>query len=131
MIDKRERVYQAFGGFLHDFVRDLNNLSQDGWSLLVEGPRDGVALRKLGYRGSLSTVSSLVRSGTSVFGQEKKVVILTDLDREGTVLAAKHLKRLNHEGFRTSLVERRRLKGASRGVFLHIENLARFAEPED
>ena len=131
MIDKRERVYQAFGGFLHDFVRDLNDLSQEGWSLLIEGPRDELALRKLGYSGSLSTVSSLVRSGTVVFGEKKKVVILTDLDREGTVLASKHLKRLNHEGFRTSLRERRRLKGASRGVFLHIENLARFAEPKD
>jgi 5S rRNA maturation endonuclease (ribonuclease M5) len=131
MIDKRERVYQAFGGFLRDFVRDLNNLSQDGWSLLIEGPRDEKALRKLGYRGSLSTVSALVRNGTAVFGQKRKVVILTDLDREGTVLASRQLKRLIHEGFRTSLAERRRLKGASRGVFLHIENLARFAEPEE
>jgi hypothetical protein len=60
----------------------------------------------------------------------KKVVILTDLDREGTILASKFVRRLAHEGVRTSLSERRRLKAASRGVFLHVENLARFARPE-
>jgi len=32
---------------------------------------------------------------------------------------------------RASLVERRRLKAASRGVFLHVENLSRFAKAED
>jgi 5S rRNA maturation endonuclease (ribonuclease M5) len=131
MIDKREKGYQAFGAFLRDFVIDLNHLSEDGWSLLIEGPRDERALRKLGYKGSLAMVSSLVRNGTGVFGGSRKVVILTDLDREGTVLAAEHIKRLNHEGLRTSLAERRRLKRASRGVFLHIENLSRFADSDD
>jgi 5S rRNA maturation endonuclease (ribonuclease M5) len=126
--DKRERVYQAFGAFLADFVRDLNHRSEDGWSLLIEGPRDQSALRKLGYRGRLMTVSSLGRHGAVALREAAGVVILTDLDREGGVLAARYVKRLNHEGFRTSLSERRRLKAASRGVFLHIENLSRFAE---
>jgi 5S rRNA maturation endonuclease (ribonuclease M5) len=130
MIDKRERVYQAFGSFLSDYIRDLNQMSEEGWSLLVEGLRDKRAIRKLGYRGSLVTVSILGRNGPRVFGGARKVVILTDLDREGAVLASKYMKRLNHEGIVTSLVERRRLKAASRGVFLHIENLARFARPE-
>lgn len=131
MIDKRERVFQAFGSFLVDYVRDLNHMSDDGWSLLVEGSRDEGALRKLGFNGRLITVSALVRNGTEVFGGSKKVVILTDLDREGAVLAARYLKRLRHEGFTTSLSERRRLKNASRGVFLHVENLSRFAKSED
>ncbi len=128
MIDKRERVFQAFGAFLADFVRDLNHLSDDGWGLLVEGPRDVRALRKLGFDGALVTVSSLGRNGTAAFGSVRGVVIMTDLDREGGVLAARYTKELSHEGLRTSLRERRRLKRASRGVFLHVENLARFAE---
>ena len=131
MIDKRKRAYQAFGAFLADFVRDLNLRSDDGWSLLVEGARDERALRKLGYDGRLVTVSSLGRNGRGRLGEAKKVVILTDLDREGAVLAARHLKRLSHEGYKTSLSERRRLKRATRGVFLHIENLSRFGESDD
>ena len=130
MIDRRERVYQAFGAFLIDFVRDLNNSSEDGWSVLVEGPRDRRALRKLGYSGNLVTVSFLGRNGVAL-RDSKKVIILTDLDREGTSLASKFVKTLGHEGVQASLGERSRLKAASRGVFLHIENLARFARADD
>ena len=128
MIDKHERAIQAFGAFVLAFVLDLNKLSEDGWSVLVEGQRDARALRGLGYRGPLAAVHSVGRLGVRALDGSKKVVILTDLDREGSVLASRYLKVLRHEGIRASLVERRRLKHASRGVFLHIENLSRFAE---
>ncbi len=128
MIDRKERRMQAFGAFVRDLVFDLNQMSGDGWSVLVEGQRDAKAVRKLGYAGRLVTLSSVSRSGAGAFGESKKVIILTDLDREGAVLASSCLKALSHDGLRTSLSERRRLKRASRGVFLHIENLSRFAE---
>jgi len=131
MIDKRERVHQAFGAFVADFVQDLNHLSEEGWALLVEGKRDERAIRKLGYTGDLTTVSSYSRLGAKAKGRSEKFVILTDLDREGGILAARFAKRLTHDGLKPSLVERRRLKIASRGVFLHIENLSRFAETSD
>jgi 5S rRNA maturation endonuclease (ribonuclease M5) len=130
MIDRRERVYQAFGAFLADFIRDLNHRSEEGWSLLVEGPRDERALRKLGYGGILVTVSRLGKAGPEALGDARGVMILTDMDREGTVLAARFVKRLSHDGLKTSLKERGRLKAASRGVFLHIENLSRFARED-
>ena len=113
-----------------DYVRDLNDRSADGWSLLVEGQRDSRALRRLGYEGRVVTVSTLARNGAGTVRKMKGVVILTDLDREGAVLASKFVKLLQHEGIPASLGERRRLKAASRGVFLHIENLGRFARPE-
>jgi len=128
MMDKRERVYQAFGAFLADFVRDLNHLSEAGWAILIEGPRDARAMRRLGFRGPMVTVGALGRSGVGVLADARRVVILTDLDREGATLASRFVKTLNHEGIKTSLSERRRLKAASRGVFLHIENLSRFGE---
>jgi len=130
MIDKTKKQYQEFGEFLRGYVFDLNNLAEEGWSVLVEGKRDKVALRKLGYVGNLVTTYTLTTNGYSALEGKKKVVILTDLDREGAVLASKYIKRLTHDGFRTSLKERLRLKNNSHGVFLHVENLARFA-PED
>ena len=130
MIHKKPKTYEEFSEFLRGFVTDLNNLSEDGWSVLVEGPRDAQALRRLGCVGNVVTVSSVVRKGNKVFDKDGRVVILTDLDREGAVLAARYIKRLSHDGFRTSLLERQRLKNASHGVFLHVENLSRFAQVE-
>ena len=130
MLHKKAKTYDEFGEFLGGFVTDLNTLSDDGWSILVEGPRDARALRRLGCVGNVVTVSSVVRMGNAVFDKNRKIVIMTDLDREGAVLAARYIKRLSHDGFRTSLHERQRLKNASHGVFLHVENLSRFARAE-
>jgi 5S rRNA maturation endonuclease (ribonuclease M5) len=127
LIDKQGKRYQEFGEFLARFVMDLNHLAEDGWSLLVEGPRDSKAMRKLGFVGNVATIASLAKRGSSVFEGSRRIVILTDLDREGAVLASRYIKRLTHDGFRTSLKERLRLKNASHGVFLHVENLSRFA----
>jgi 5S rRNA maturation endonuclease (ribonuclease M5) len=131
LIDKREKLYQEIGEFVGGFIRDLSHLSEDGWAVLVEGQRDERALRRLGFDGVLVTAASLARKGGSAFGEDRKVVILTDLDREGSVLASRFVRRLSHEGFKTSLHERLRLKVASRGVFLHVENLSRFAGDGD
>ena len=122
---------QAFAAFLTDYLRDLNHLSDDGWALLVEGKRDEAALRQLGFRGILVTKASFRLSGRKAFGASKKVVVLTDLDREGSLLASRYVKELRHEGLKSSLSERHRLKRATRGVFLHIENLSRFADSDD
>lgn len=128
MIDKRQKTIDAFGVFVSDFVQNLNELSEEGWSILVEGQRDERALRRLGFGGHLASISSVKRRGVEAFEGSRKVIILTDLDREGAALASRYLKALAHEGLRASLAERRRLKHASRGVFLHVENLSRFAE---
>ena len=130
MLHKKAKTYDEFGEFLGGFVTDLNNLSEDGWSILVEGPRDARALKRLGCVGNVVTVSSVVRKGNATFDKDRKIVILTDLDREGAVLAARYIKRLSHDGLKTSLRERQRLKNASHGVFLHVENLSRFARVE-
>jgi 5S rRNA maturation endonuclease (ribonuclease M5) len=130
LLHKKPKTYEEFGEFLEAFVRDLNHMSEEGWSVLVEGPRDVLALRRLGCIGKVVTVSSVVRKGKSAFEESRGVVILTDLDREGAVLAARYIKRLSHDGFRISLRERLRLKNASHGVFLHVENLSRFARLE-
>ncbi len=127
-IDKRERMMQDLEAFMSDFVRDLNQRSDEGWAVLVEGKRDEEALRALGYSGTIATSSSLSRLKTEALGKATGAIILTDFDREGRTLAARFARRLSHEGFRTSLSERRRLQAAVKGIFLHIENLSRFAE---
>ncbi len=126
MIDKHQRAIDAFGAFAEGLVRDLDQMSAEGWAVLVEGRRDAKALRALGFSGRIAETSAYNKKGTRAFGGKSRVVILTDLDREGSVLAARYVKALTHDGLVVSLAERRRLKHASKGLFLHIENLARF-----
>ena len=130
MIAGKQRRFDEYADFLNRFVLHLNQMADEGWAVLVEGKRDAAAVRGLGYIGGLATVSSVGRLGVQAFAPAKKVVILTDLDREGRTLAARYIKLLSHEGIRTSLAERRRLRVASRGAFRHIENLSRFIDEE-
>jgi 5S rRNA maturation endonuclease (ribonuclease M5) len=65
---------------------------------------------------------------TNLVGAHAGVIILTDMDREGRRLAAKYVRALSHEGLKTSLLQRKRLLAASKGVFRHVENLSRFAD---
>jgi 5S rRNA maturation endonuclease (ribonuclease M5) len=139
-IQREERRFRKISSFLVDLVRELNHLSEEGCAVLVEGKRDTAALRGLGYSGPLYTVSILTSSPSSrerLRREVKKMIILTDLDAEGRRLASRYVRFLSAEGVAHSLSQRRRLSMASRGVFLHIENLRRFAlaeglpEPQD
>jgi len=49
------------------------------------------------------------------------------MDKEGRRLAARYIDFLLPRGVKTSMSQRKRLKRASHGVFLHIVNLSRFA----
>jgi 5S rRNA maturation endonuclease (ribonuclease M5) len=130
---RQERRFREFSSFLGGLVKELNDLSSEGAAVLVEGKRDAKALRELGYAGPVFTVSILTSSAAAREELRKgvsKMIILTDLDSEGRRLAARYMKFLSHEGVSASLAQRRRLSEASRGVFLHIENLRRFGPGE-
>jgi len=123
------RRFEAFAAFLVDLVKELNDLSEEGAAILVEGKRDAAALAGLGYAGPVYTVSILTSTAAAREKLRREVstmIILTDLDSEGRRLASRYVRFLSHEGISASLAQRRRLSKASRGVFLHIENLRRF-----
>jgi 5S rRNA maturation endonuclease (ribonuclease M5) len=127
---QRQRTHKEFSEFLRGMVRELNHLSEEGGAVLVEGKRDAKALKALGYTGPLFTVALLTSSAASrerLRGDVRLMVILTDLDPEGRRLASRYVRFLSQEGIKPSLAQRRRLSAASRGIFLHIENLVRFA----
>ena len=129
-ITQRERKLSEFAEFLRSLVKELNDLSGEGAAVLVEGKRDAKALAGLGYSGPLFTVAILTSSSAARQRLRKDVrqmIILTDLDSEGRRLASRYMRFLTQEGVRPSLAQRKRLSEASRGIFLHIENLQRFA----
>jgi 5S rRNA maturation endonuclease (ribonuclease M5) len=120
--------FQEFIEFLTVFICELNALSEDGATVLVEGKRDRDALTQLGYIGPVLTKASLhSERGVAGLRKVKLAVILTDLDEEGRRLAARYAEFFALRGIETSLTQRRRLLKASHGTFLHVENLVRFA----
>jgi 5S rRNA maturation endonuclease (ribonuclease M5) len=127
-LTSRDKRYLDFIEFLVAFVDELNDLASQGAAVLVEGQRDRRALVDLGYQGRILTRASVSASRVdeSLRGVGS-VVILTDMDREGRRLTASYTKLFQSLRLRASLAHRRRLSRASHGVFLHIENLARFA----
>ena len=125
---EKERRFEAFAEFLAKFVVELNDASREGAAVLVEGKRDVRALTSLGYSGEIFTLADLSKQGTRErLREHDRLLILTDLDSEGRRLASKYAKLLPGMGLKPSLAERRRLSAASKGVFLHVENLRRFA----
>jgi 5S rRNA maturation endonuclease (ribonuclease M5) len=127
---QRERRLSQFAEFLRSLVKELNDLSGEGAAVLVEGKRDAKALTGLGYSGPLFTVAILTSSVAArerLREEVRQMIILTDLDSEGRRLASRYVRFLTQEGVKPSLAQRRRLSEASRGIFLHIENLGRFA----
>jgi len=123
----RGKRHSDFVEFLVGFVDELNALGAEGAAVLVEGQRDSRALSDLGYEGRILTKISMSRGRLeSSLRGVTSVIILTDMDREGRRLAAKYMTFLQTLRIGASLNQRRRLRRASGGVFLHIENLSRF-----
>ena len=56
------RRFQRLEEFLQGFVKELNDLSGEGGAVLVEGKRDVLALRGLGYSGPIFSISTLTSS---------------------------------------------------------------------
>lgn len=130
-VEEDGRRFHRFEEFLTGFIKELNDLSAEGGAVLVEGKRDVAALKGLGYSGPIFSISILSSSGPSRQRLRERVrlmVVLTDLDSEGRRLASRCVKVLAREGVKSSLSQRRRLSAASRGVFLHVENLRRFSD---
>jgi 5S rRNA maturation endonuclease (ribonuclease M5) len=129
-LQRDERRFREFASFLRDMVKELNDISSEGGAVLVEGKRDAAALKGLGYSGPIFSVSILTSSDAArqkLRNEISQMVILTDLDTEGRRLASRYVKFLAREGVKSSLAQRKRLSAASHGIFLHFENLIRFA----
>jgi 5S rRNA maturation endonuclease (ribonuclease M5) len=123
-----ERKFEEFVGFLVGFIQELNELSsQQGALVLVEGKRDRKALSDLGYAGLMITKAVLhSEGGGAIVRRAKLVIIMTDFDQEGRRLASLYARYFTRRNISISLEPRRRLLRASHGIFLHVENLARF-----
>jgi len=103
--------------------------SERGGVIVVEGLKDLESLRKLGIQGRILCLQSSRRNAIG-FAEDlqdaRRVVVLTDFDREGVSLAKKLARVLNSQNVHANLVLWRELRQLTRSDVRSIEELPRY-----
>jgi 5S rRNA maturation endonuclease (ribonuclease M5) len=107
---------------LKKFVFQLNSLKDS--AVVVEGKRDSMALKKLGYSGK---VLEFHRFGgmvnfTDFASKYEKIIILFDRDKKGRYLTGKTIHLLQRRT-KVDLSYKRKLRLITKGKIMFIEQL--------
>ncbi len=109
------------------FLKIIDKLREFEGAIIVEGPRDEVALRNLGVRAEVIRLSRLPLPDTAFKASNyHDVMILTDFDRKGEELARRLLTYLTGYGCRVDVRTRKDLKSIIGGRIKGIEELYGF-----
>ena len=107
---------------LKDFVSQLNSIQES--VVVVEGKRDAVALRKVGFSGKIlefHKFGGMINFADSV-AKYQRLIILFDRDRKGRVLTEKTIQLLQRRT-RVDLSFKRRLRVITKGKVMFVEQL--------
>lgn len=105
--------------------------SSNGSMIVVEGQRDRESLRRLGITGPIQCLQSSRQNAVGFvesLGPAKRIVILTDFDREGVSLAKKLARTLNAHSREVNVVIWKNLRELTRSDVRSIEELPRYLE---
>ena len=110
---------------IEKILRRIAAESSSGTVIIVEGKNDETALRRLGLTGPIVCFKSSGKGLADFLGhiQAKRVMLLTDFDREGRDLSARMAKELVHLKVRTDDVLRKQLSALVRQDVRTIEGL--------
>ena len=104
------------------FIQHLNSKKES--VVVVEGKRDSIALRKLGFSGKVIEFHSfkgLVKFSDSV-AKYKNVILLLDGDRKGRYLTKRIIGLLEHRA-KIDLSFKKKLNSITKGKIRFIEQL--------
>ncbi len=106
------------------FLRLIEELREFEGAIIVEGPRDEVALRNLGVRAEIIRLSrSPLAEIALIASKHGDVMILTDFDRKGEELAGKLLRYLSGYPCRVDSKTRKELKKILKKDVKGVEDL--------
>lgn len=107
---------------LKNFISELNSMKDS--VVVVEGKRDSVALKKLGYSGKVlefHRFGGMVNFTDSV-SKYKRLIILFDRDKKGRRLTGKTIQLLQRRT-KVDLSFKRKLRIITKGKIMFIEQL--------
>jgi len=107
---------------LKNFISELNSMKDS--VVIVEGKKDSVALKKLGYSGK---VLEFYRFGgmidfTDSVSKYKRLIVLFDRDKKGRSLTGKTIQLLQRRT-KIDLSFKRKLRVITKGKIMFIEQL--------
>ena len=116
----------AFEEFVELWRKLKAESEEEGAVVVVEGVRDRRSLRRLGLGGPVVLVhrgETLSKTAHRLVGHGRRVIVLTDWDREGGLFARRLKEFLEAERVDLDLVFRRRFARILRGELVHVEGL--------
>lgn len=110
MVD--HEIYRKKLERIEGLLFELSEYSGRGAVIIVEGKRDVFSLRRLGIEGSfeLATNTSLYNFAETIAKIGTEVIVLTDWDRRGDLLAAKLLGYFKNFGLKPELQIRHKIR---------------------
>ena len=119
---------------LERFQKLLDQISYEsinGSTIIVEGQKDQKSLRSIGISGPILCLQSsrrnIVGFVESLTGT-KKVIVLTDFDREGVSLAKKLSRMLTAQSLHVNMILWKSLRELTRSEVRSIEELPKYHE---
>ena len=116
---------------LQKILERLKDEAEKGGVIVVEGPRDKDSLKTMGITGEILCIQNS-RRNTIGFAEQlegkRKVIILTDFDRQGVFLANRLGRVLNSQHIHANLILWRELRGLTRSELRSVEELPRLYE---
>jgi len=107
---------------LKNFISELNSMKDS--IVVVEGKRDSVALKKLGYSGKVLEFHKFggMINFTDSVSKYKRLIILFDRDKKGRRLTGKTIQLLQRRT-KIDLSFKKRLREITKGKIMFIEQL--------
>ena len=119
-IEDRERLLK-----LEELVLELQEISDSGAIIVVEGQKDMVSLRLLGINGEIRLASQqpLLEFTDLISKSKKEIILLTDWDNKGGLMARKIIQHLSNYGILPNTTIRSKLRSLSKKRIKDIESL--------
>jgi 5S rRNA maturation endonuclease (ribonuclease M5) len=117
---------------VHEFIELLNHESKAGARVIVEGKKDELDLRNVGFKGEIlvyNNFKGIINFVDHVSKKRRKVILLLDRDRNGKSLTSKILKKLDLSCPHDGLYYKKRFVKITHGKIMCIENLSNFCLP--
>ncbi|MCX9012304.1 MAG: hypothetical protein OIN66_14430 [Candidatus Methanoperedens sp.] len=115
---------------LEEVILDLRGLADAGAIIVVEGRRDVESLRSLGINGEMRLASQqpLLEFTEQLSRSGKKIVVLTDWDKKGGIMARKIIDQLLFYGIMPNTDIRSRIGILVRKRIKDIESLYNYID---